>query len=161
MEPQVFDFAAYTLDVATRLKEIRHSEASRHYIEVDSLDGLGSMSLSGAKDHPPFLVAVTNTDEVNSSEATKRCFYTLIVLDKGSDDVKRKIAKDNCKAIGRKIKAKLKHDQSENLNGLHDLDIESISISSLPAMGEYVGVMMSFYVGEADVEEYDVGDWED
>ena len=159
MEPQVFNFSAYALNIATKLKEIKHSATSRHYIEVDSLDGLGSMSLSGAKDHPPFLIAVINTDEVTSSAATKRCFYTLIVLDKGPDDAKKKIARDRCKVIARKIKAKLKYDADENLNGLHDLDVESISVSSLPAMGEYVGVMMSFYVGEADVDEYDELDW--
>lgn len=159
MELQAFNFSAYALDVATRLKEIRHSDKSRHYLEVDSLDGLGSMSLSGARDNPPFLIAVNHTDEVSSGEATKRCFYTLVVLDRGSDEAKRKQARENCKSIARKIRAKMKYDQREDLNGLRDLDYESISVSGMPAMGEYVGVMMSFYVGEADVDEHNSNDW--
>lgn len=39
--------------------------------------------------------------------------------------------------------------------------LRAYRVSSLPAMGEYTGVMMSFYVGEADVDEFDEGDWMD
>lgn len=159
MHTLLFDFNAYTLDVATRLKDIGHSDKETHYIEIDALDALSGMDTSSTKCRPPYLVAVINTDEQSTSEATKRCFYTLMLLDKGSDHVKRKAAKKSAKHIMTKIKAKLKFDQENDLNGLRDLNIESISISSLPLMGEFVGQMMSFWVGEVDADEVNLEDW--
>lgn len=164
---ETFDFIAYMLDCATRLKAIAHSEENPRFFRVSGLSGLEEYMQQFNEAQYPALLVHDNTDGSmgdpnRSSNYLDNPYYVFYVVDRpeyGNAD-QSEAAKKRCKAIGKKILAKMLRDKTRAMKGLDYLDFTNIPYQTIGPIGDQaVGVMFSFSVREDANIIYNADDW--
>lgn len=162
-----FDFIAYMLDCATRLKAIGHTGANPRFFRVSGLSGLEEyMQKLNEAQYPAMIVHDNQEGAVGDRQFSDNfmdipyfVFYIVSRPEYGNADASE-AAKKTCKAIGFKIIAKMLRDKRRGLNGLSFLNIDNIPYQTIGPIGDQaVGVMFSFTVSDQTDLLYNAADW--
>lgn len=165
----MFNFLAYMLDCATRLKAIGHDDYTKRFFRCSGIAGLEEL-LNSITDVSGRVLVVHNNqegsvgDQVHSDNFLDSPYYVFYVLERVADyndfDAEE-LAKENCKTTGFKILARMIREKRLGLNGLSFLDFSSIPYQNVGPVGiNFHGVMFSFTVTYGnDKLIYNTNDW--
>lgn len=169
MDRSVFNFHSYMLECATRLKDIGHTDASPKFFKVNTIIGLEELLNNIGIANYPALVIQTSIrgrigDENRSNNFLDNPFYTWYIITKplqqdfSAEQLRQ--AKNNAKAIGFKILAKMRHDRIRQLNGLHFMRFLSVPYQEVGPLGVgSYGVMFNFEVPDSNQLPHNEDDW--
>ena len=147
---QIFNVKTYTEDFARRNKRVLHKEDNERFFSANNLGDLDGFINNLYNNQPPYVVAISASDEDNLSEYFSRQFYTVLILDK--DEA-------SAKAVARSFKSKLLKDKESGVTGLTGLDITSIRSSSFGPLNDLNGIMVTFFISDGNGLEYDEEEW--
>lgn len=169
MSRTTFDFNAYMLDCATRLKDLQHTDVSPHFFRVNTIIGLEELLNNIGVAEYPALVIQTSVrgrigDEARSNNFIDSPFYTFYIigapLGTGFDAETLRLEKNKTKAIGFKILAKMRHDRLRQLNGLHFMKFLSVPYQEVGPLGAgSYGTMFNFEVSDSNMLPHVEADW--
>ena len=171
MNTTQFNFNTYMLDCATRLKDLQHSDTNPRFFRVNTVMGLEELLNNIGVANYPALVIQTSVrghigDEARSNNFINSPFYTFYIigapLGTGFDAEALRLSKEETKAIGFKILAKMRHDRYRQQNGLHFMKFLSIPYQEVGPLGAgSFGVMFNFEVPESNQLPHNLEDWYD
>lgn len=168
----MFNFTEYTNDIATRLKDIRHSESNPRWFRVSNITALEELLASlGNADGVIMLVEDNLDGKYGWNEAglvTDDEFYTFHIIKHLSNEgfSEREAWIKEAKSIVKKVLSKMFRDQNTSLenntrNDLRDLDRGRITYQSVgPLAGNFHGMMCSFVITEKSGIVYSDDDWD-
>ena len=164
-----FNFMGYMEDCARRLKAIGHNDKIRKFFRCSGIAELEEL-LNQVTDVTGRVLVVHNNQEgtvgdVNRSDnfmdSPYYVFYVLEKVNDYNDFTAEELAKENCKATGFKILARMIRDKRMGLLGLSFLDFTSIPYQNVGPVGiNFHGVMFSFTITDGDTRLlYNKDDW--
>lgn len=167
-----FDFFAYFTNVATKLIPIGHisnTAGEKALFQVGSVADAFDFIADTATTKLPSSTALLIQEgyegsvfEPLSNNEVDRQLYQFWILQHapGDDYAARRVVFQNCKAIYKQIKARMRIDKVNNANGLYFLDLSSFSYTQVPPIGEsYMGLSVSFMLAEPDAVTIDTNQW--
>ena len=162
-----FDFIGYFRDIAESLKEILHTEEEKHFSRVSSIAELGEFlaNMRIAKGYQ--LIVIDNLagrfiDRRSDNLLVQPyfSFYLVKQVPREDFDEKEETIAD-CMAVCKKILSKLFSDKRNNLNGLLNLDRDSITYNQAGPFGHnWYGLNFNFMIIDDPDIAYDEDDWE-
>jgi hypothetical protein len=161
----------YMRDIATRLKEIQHTENDVRFHRMSDIyqieELLARLSVSqmpaiGVVEHSDGRITDNTADQVNDQQ-----YYVATVFGRSTlfDHDAREQVKKDLKQIALKIMAKMKHDRNTDFNletdhGLRHLDLKSISYRYLSALPDgIIALMISFVIEPTAQLAFNPDDW--
>ena len=162
-----FDFIAYMLDCATRLKDIQHTAESPKFFKISGLAGLeGYLQQLTEAQYPALLVHDNQDgslgDQNRSDNFLDNPYYVFYVVARpeyGNADSSETIKKQ-CKAIALKIIGRMRRDKRNLANGLQFLNFGNIPYQTIGPLGDGAyGIMVSFTVTDQLGSIYNANDW--
>lgn len=162
-----FDFIAYMLDCATRLKDIQHTEANPKFFKISGLAGLEEYMQRLSEAQYPAIMVHDNQDgnmgdQGRSDNFLDNPYYVFYVVARpefgnaGSSEAIKK----QCKAIALKIIGRMRRDKRSYANGLQFLNFASIPYQTIGPVGDGAyGIMVSFTVTDQLGSTYNADDW--
>lgn len=161
-----FDFISYFRDIAESLKEIQHTEEEKHFSRVSSIAELGEFlaNMRVAKGYQLILI-----DNLAGRFMDRRSdnllvqpyfsFYLVKQVPREEYDEKETTLKA-CTAVCKKILSKMFKDKRENLQGLTNLERESISYNQAGPFGHnWHGLNVNFTIIDDPDITYNENDW--
>lgn len=162
-----FDFIPYMKDCATKLKDIAHTDDNPKFFRVSGLAGLEEYMQRFTEAQYPALLVQDNQDgsigDMNRSDNyLDNPYHVFYIVDRpeyGNAD-SSEATKKRCKAIGKKILAKMRRDKRNQANGLAFMNFSNVPYQSIGPIGDQaVGVMFSFTVPDQSDMVYNADDW--
>lgn len=162
-----FNFITYMRDCATRLKAIGHTEQTPKFFRISSLAQLDELLSMISDIGYPALLIHDNMDGAIGDRSTSNNYldipnYTFYVVEHVSlndHDAKQQVI-TNCKNIGLKILAKMKHDKLDLNQGLTFLQFDNIPYQTIGPIGDNChGVMFTISVPNQAQITYNADDW--
>lgn len=163
-----FDFNAYMLDCATRLKDIGHTASAPKFFHANSVIGLDELlnNISIAQ-YPALVVLNLSEGRVGDSNRSNNYLdipvYTAFVLGAPlhtSDPETIRLEKQKCKNIMFKILGKIRHDKVRQLNGLQFVNMLNIPYQEVGPLGAgSYGTMVNIEVTYHNGLPYNDNDW--
>lgn len=147
---QNFNIKPYVESFARKCKKVLHADSNKRFFSANNLGDLDGFISDLYNTQPPYIVAISASDEDNLSEDFSRQFYTVLVLDK---------SEDAAKAVARSFKSKLIKDREDGVAEIRGLDITSIRSSSFGPIGELNGLMVTFCISDGNHLEWDEEEW--
>lgn len=171
-----FKLIEYLEDVARSSIYIAHTDSDPHFSIASGLSEIEQFLSNMLVADKVQLIALSdlsggfeNSSDVNLFERPYHQFMIVKKQDQLGNMAEHDIALRECKLIGKKIFAKMCHDQlnasrlpaSQDPFGLRALDQRSIKYFSVgPIADNFVGIQFSFATGQQDTEVYDPDEWE-
>ena len=162
-----FDFIAYMLDCATRLKDILHTDANPKFFKISGLAGLEEyMQRLSEAQYPAILVHDNQDgnlgDQNRSDNFLDNPYYVFYVVGRpefGNADSSESIKKQ-CKEIALKIISRMRRDKRNLVNGLSFLNFANIPYQTIGPIGDGAyGIMVSFTVTNQLGSIFNPDDW--
>jgi hypothetical protein len=164
-----FNFHAYMLDCATRLKELQHSQSNPRYFEANTVADMQELLNNIGVAKYPAIVTLSSIkgrvgDEKTGNNYLDHPFHTGFIITspmQGSTDAETiRLAKIEAKSILFKIIAKMRHDRRRALFGLNFLNLTSIPYQEIGPLGAgSYGVMFNFENTQPVALEHNTNDW--
>lgn len=161
-----FDFISYFREVAETLKEIQHTEAEKHFSRVSSIAELGEFlaNMRDAKGYQMILIdniAGRFLDRKSDNLLVQPYFSLYLVKQIPREDYDtRETTIKACTAVCKKILSKMFYDRRKQLNGLTNLDRDSISYNQAGPFGHnWHGINLNFTILEEPGITYNANDW--
>lgn len=161
-----FDFIPYFRDIAERLKEIRHTEAEKHFTRVLSIADLGEFlaTMKTAKGYQ--LIVIDNQSgrfiDRSSDNLLNQPYFSFYLLKQvpREDHDEKESTISACKTVVKKILSKMFYDKRNGLYGLTYLEREGITYNQAGPFGHnWFGFNVNFTLIEPPEIEYDYNDW--
>lgn len=172
MLPRVpFNFFTYFEDIAKKHVDIAHIDntaGNKALFIVPSINDAFEFISNSTQPLPETTALLIqegyegNVLETNSNNEIDRQFYQFWVIQHspGDDANARRAVFNNCKAIYRQIKARMRIDKVNNVKGLYFLDINSFTYTQVPPIADnYMGIAVTFMVAEPDGSTIDPNKW--
>jgi hypothetical protein len=161
-----FDFIGYFKNVAEKLKEILHTEDEKHFARVSGIAGLEEFlaNMRFAKGYQLIVIANESGRFIDKSSDNLLVqpyfsFYVMKKVEHGNFDEKDQVISD-CKAVCKKILSKMFNDKRNNLNGLYNLDRDTITYSQAGPFGHgFHGMNYNFTLLDLPGITYNPDDW--
>ncbi len=169
-----YNHKTYTLDIATKLKELEHTTGNPHWHRVYGIADIEEFAENQGITDGYQLLMEENDDnrfiDNRSDNLISRFFHAFYIsksFEGGSPDDKEE-AKEACKTVAKKVISKYLRDyktdaalpKSNWVYGLAQLEPESFSMRTIPPMGDnYISVYVSFTLLDTADVVYDSGDW--
>lgn len=162
-----FDFIGYFREVAETLTEIQHTEDEKHFSRMSSIAELGEF-LANMRTSRGYQLAVI--DNLAGRFLDRRSdnlliqpyfsFYLLVQIPREDYD-ERETAIKSCATVCKKILSKMFYDKRNMLNGLTNLDRDSITYNQAGPIGHnWHGLNVNFMILDDPDIEYDENDWQ-
>jgi len=161
-----FDFSAYMREVAETLKEIQHTEGEKHFNRVSSIAELAEFlaNMRLAKGYQLIII-----DNLAGRFMDRRSdnllvqpyfsFYLVKHVQRENFEEKEQTIK-SCTAVCKKILSKMFYDKRNGLNGLTNLDRESVTYNQAGPLGHnWHGLNVNFTLLDDPEIVYDADDW--
>jgi hypothetical protein len=164
-----FNFVTYMRTCAENLAEVRHSDFNQAFFRVSGIGQLDEMLGNLSKIKFPAILVHDNTEGTFADRNTSNnyldtpyfVFYVVQHVKHGDYNAAQE-AKENCKAIGKKILARMLRDKRKSRHGLLFLDFRNIPYTAIGPIGDNCyGTMFSFTVSENATLTMNSGDWDD
>lgn len=162
-----FDFIAYMRNVATKLKELQHTEDEKHFTRIKGISALEEFLQNQRNLEGIQLVAVANkTGRFTESgdNLLDQPYYSFFVLKMVTvnDFDAQELAVNECEAIIKKIFSKMFREKIQPNSPLAGLQKASISYAqSGPWVHGWHGMMASFTLLDYPGIIYNADDWID
>lgn len=171
---KMFDAVEYFRDVATRLKEIQHTEAKRHFFRGLSMSRPSELEKSLSVACYPALVLIDRKDgrltDRDSNNLLNKQLYSFMILKPASeqDPAAIETAVNDCQAIFKKIMSKMTRDKmadsrvdiNNELTGLRNLERGDIAYQQVgPLLDNLYGLYVTFSIMDPLKAVYSEGDW--
>lgn len=166
-----FNFKTYMLNVATRLKDIGHTEEKKRFFETSNISTLDGLFANLNQAHETILIAQVNPEgsigDPNKSNNYRDEGYFVFYVAKHESEFNSaslvNAAKEHCKNVGFKIFAKMRRDKATLNSDLRFLQFTRVPYQAIgPFANGWYGVMFSFRVDEnASALNYNENDWLD
>jgi hypothetical protein len=162
-----FDFIGYFREVAERLTEIQHTEASPHFSRTSSIAELGEFLSSMRSSEGYQLIVIDNSSgrfidrrSDNLLVQPYYSFYLLKQVTREDYDEKEQTIKD-CTAVIKKILSKMFRDKMYTASGLTNLERDNITYNQAGPIGHnWYGLNVNFTLLDDPEIHYDEDDWE-
>lgn len=161
-----FDFIEYMREIAETLKQIQHSEQDKHFTRVSSITELSEflVTMKSAKGYQ--LIVIDNLAGRFMDRRSDNLliqpyysFYLLKQVPRENYDEKETAIKD-CTAVCKKILSKMFYDKRNSLNGLLNLDRDSITYNQAGPFGHnWHGLNVNFTILDYPDISYNEDDW--
>lgn len=162
-----FDFIGYFRDIAESLKEIQHTEAEKHFSRVSSIAELGEFLANMRTAIGYQLIVIDNQagrflDRRSDNVLIQPYFSFYLVKQVPRENFNEKEETiTECMAVCMKILSKLFYDKRNALNGLTNLDRDSITYNQAGPFGHnWYGFNFNFMILDDPDIAYDENDWQ-
>lgn len=161
-----FDFINYFLSISWKLTELHHSATNHHFSRVSSVAELGEFLANMRQAEGYQLIVVDNISgrflDRRSDNLLIMPYFSFYVVKQATreDYDSKEEAIGGCVTVVKKILSKMFKDKREMLNGLTNLDRDSISYNQAGPFGHnWYGVNVNFtIIDDVDIV-YSEADW--
>ncbi|MBC8488858.1 MAG: hypothetical protein H8D45_22780 [Bacteroidetes bacterium] len=162
-----FKFTEYMLEIAEALKEILHTAGDKHFSRISSLPALEEYLQNMTFNSGWQILVVDNRtgrydDSSKSDNLLDRqlySFYLVKSIKLNDFDAREQLIRD-AEIVLKKILSKYFYDKRSCLNGLRDLQRNSITYDTIGPIGnECHGLMVHFSIIEPPGIIYNEDDW--
>jgi hypothetical protein len=169
----MFDFIAYMRNVATKLKDIRHSSEQTRFYRMSGIASLEEVLAKMTHGRFPAIVVEDSLEgrlvDQNSDNIQDREYYVFYIFDRVEflNHDEREITKRKLRTIARKVKSKMLKDHLSDSNlqtshGLINLEAGSITYRNVGPVGDnLIGLAVSFTILENPNIKYNPDDWDE
>jgi hypothetical protein len=169
----MFDFIAYMRNVATKLKDIRHSSEQTRFYRMSGIASLEEVLAKMTHGRFPAIVVEDSLEgrlvDQNSDNIQDREYYVFYIFDRVEflNHDEREITKRKLRTIARKVKSKMLKDHLSDSNlqtshGLINLEAGSITYRNVGPVGDnLIGLAVSFTILENPNLKYNPDDWDE
>lgn len=164
-----YDFKTYMLDVATRLKDIGHTETTQRFFEVSNITQMDGLFAKLSKAAGTLLIPQINPEGIigdpsNSDNFRDECYHIFYIakhVTNFNNAEEINAAKQHCKRVGFKVFSKMRKEKAQGNSSLQFLRFTRVPYQAIgPFANGWYGVMFSFRVDEhAASLNYDANDW--
>lgn len=167
----MFNFIEYMRQVATRLKEIKHTDNEVHFYRMSGPAGLEELLAKMTHGSFPAIAVEDNLEgrliDLDSDNVFDREYYVFYVFDRIEflNHDQREFIKRKLRSIARIIMSKMLKDCRSDINletnfGLRNLEVSNISYRNIGPFGDgIIAMAVSFTVLEPPELLYSENDW--
>ena len=169
----MFDFITYMRTVATKLKDIGHSENKPCFYRMSGIASLEEVLAKLTHGQFPAIVVEDSLEgrllDQLSDNIMDREYYVFYIFDRVEflNHDAREATKRKLRTIARKVKSRMLRDHRtdidwESSHGLRNLEINSLSYRNVGPVGDnLIGLAVSFTILENPGLAYNPDDWND
>lgn len=161
-----YDFIGYFRDIAETLIEIQHTEDEKHFSRVSSIAEMGEFLASMRTLKGYQLIVVDNMSgrfmDYRSDNLLVQPYFSLFILKQipREDYDEKEEAIKACTAVCKKILSKMFYDKRNTLNGLTNLNRDTITYNQAGPFGHnWHGLNLNFMITDDPEISYSATDW--